>query len=319
MSDNTTVQRIALVSMLVGLVLLGTSHAVAQSSGGAYVSLGVGFAQGANHLVGLSGPNHPTHCDRLLYADPADAPTGGDCAAPSELGGMFTMDPESGFTGGIALGYSMGALSFEGEFVQRHQIIHDAGYSLGELAGSAITGKETEWSAAAPPYGDMSEFQGRQFFGNVYFTLETDGGPSPYVGVGGGLSQVDFRFYSGFRRKSIAEGYLEAFGGSRSNPDAAPEWQRAAAGTMSSIVEPVSHTGFGYQVLAGFDLPLTEKTALGLKGRWVFNPDVQVDAEWASIRSHAGVHADGVTPFVTELDFTDLGYWAITLNMKYEL
>lgn len=137
--------------------------------------------------------------------------------------------------------------------------------------------------------------------------------------MGGGLSQVAYRHYLGFARKSIAEGYLEVFGGSRAEPGASPDWQRAAAGTVSELTTDVSETGLGFQLLAGVDYALSDQVSIGLKGRWVQTPDVSVDAQWTTIRSHVPVHADGVTPFISTMDFTRLGYWAVSASMKYRL
>ena len=35
------------------------------------------------------------------------------------------------------------------------------------------------------------------------------------------------------------------------------------------------------------------------------------------VRSHAGVLADGVTPFNIELEFSGSGYQALTVNLRY--
>lgn len=317
-NTGSTQSRIfAAAGFLVAALIAGASTLSAQGSRGFYVSMGVGFAQGAATESTLSGPNSPTRCDRLLYPNLADAPRDAGCLAGSELGGLYSYDPEAGLGGSVAVGYSLGPLSVELEALQRHQIIHNTFLMLGTQAGAAITGKETEWSPGRPPWGDISEFRGRQFFANLTWSLPTGSRLTPYLGVGGGLSQVAYRYYLGFARKSIAEGYLEVFGGSRTDPGASPDWQRAAAGTVSELTTDVSETGLGFQLLAGVDYALSDQVSIGLKGRWMQAPDVRVDAQWATVRSHAPVHADGVTPFVSTMDFTRLGYWAIGVSMKY--
>ena len=219
------------MTLLAAAALGGAQGVSAQGAGGGpYVAMGVGFAQGGATQSTLWGTNNPTRCDRLLYPNPADAPRDAGCLQGSELDGLYGFEPEPGLTGSFAVGYGFGALSVEVEAVQRHQIIHNTLFTVGDLAGSAITGKDTEWSPARPPWADISEFRGRQFFANVYYSLPNPSRLTPYVGIGGGLSQVDFRYYLGFNRKSIAEGYLEAFGGSRDDPGASPDWQRAAGG-----------------------------------------------------------------------------------------
>lgn len=306
----------AAAALFATAMLAGASTLSAQGSRGFYVSMGVGFVQGAGTESTLSGPNSPTRCDRLLYPNLADAPRDAGCLAGSELGGLYSYDPEPGLGGSLAVGYTLGPLSLEVEAFQRHQVIHNTLLTLDDRAGAAITGKDTEWSPDRPPWGDISEFRGRQFFANLTYSLPTGSRLTPYVGVGGGLSQVAYRHYLGFARKSIAEGYLEVFGGSRADPGASPDWQRAAAGTVSELTADVSETGLGFQLLAGLDYALSDQVSIGLKGRWMQTPDVSVDAQWTTIRSHAPVHADGVTPFVSTLDFSRLGYWAVSADMK---
>ncbi len=302
---------------LVAVALLAASNASAQWTRGIYLSVDVGLSRGAATESTLSGPNHPTRCDRLLYPNPADAPRDAECLVASDAGGLYSYDPEAALAGSIAVGYGLGALSVELELLQRHQIIHNTLLTLGDAAGAAIVGKDTEWSADRPPRGDMSEFRGRQFFANVYYAFRNPSRLTPYVGVGAGLSQTDFRYYLGFARKSVAEGYLEVFGGDRANPGASPDWQRAAAGTVSELTTDVSARDLGYQLLGGVDFAFSPRASLGLKARWVRVPDFGVDAQWTTIRSHAPVHADGVTPFVSTLDFSQLGHWALTASLKY--
>lgn len=45
--------------------------------------------------------------------------------------------------------------------------------------------------------------------------------------------------------------------------------------------------------------------------------DVDHEAVYDVVRSHAGVLADGVTPFNNELEFSGTGYQALTVNLKY--
>jgi opacity protein-like surface antigen len=318
-SESNRRRIFAAATFLAAAMLAGASTLSAQGSRGLYLSMGVGFAQGAGTEAALSGPNSPTRCDRLLYPNLADAPRDAGCLAGSELGGLYSFSPEMGLAGSFAVGYALGPLSIEVEALQRHQVIHNTLLALGTQAGDAITGKETEWSPERPPWADISEFRGRQFFANVTYSVPTEGRLTPYVGVGGGLSRVAYRYYLGFARKSIAEGYLEVFGGSRAEPEASPDWQRAAAGTVSELATDVSETGLAFQLLAGVDYALTEQVSIGLKGRWMQTPDVSVNAQWTTIRSHAPVHADGVTPFISTLDFSRLGYWAVGATMKYRL
>ena len=300
--------------------LLAASNAAAQSSRGLYVTLGVGLSDAAGVEAAISGINHPTRCDRLLYTDPAEVPTDPACTGnDSRLEGGYSFAPERGLGGGVAIGYSFGAVSAEIEVFQRHQVIQEAAFTVGATASDAIVGKDTEWSPLLPPWGDISEFRGRQIYANVYYRLDNPTPLTPYLGVGGGPAWTDYRWYAGFLRKSIAEGYLEAFGGSRTNPEASPEWQRRAAGTISQIDAFVSERGLGFQALGGLDYRFSEDLSLGVRVRWVHIPDIAIDQLWTTVRSHAPVHADGTTPFESRFDFTKLGYMAGGLTLRYRL
>ena len=102
-----------------------------------------------------------------------------------------------------------------------------------------------------------------------------------------------------------------------SNPQAAPEWQRAAVGTLSLMDSPVAETAFGYQLLAGLDRALSGRTTLGFRLRWTSLQTVSADLQARLIRSHTPVHSDGQTPFVWEFEFAGMGYLGAGLQMRY--
>ena len=62
---------------------------------------------------------------------------------------------------------------------------------------------------------------------------------------------------------------------------------------------------------------LSEHTSLGVALRWAQFGEVEHEAVYGVVRSHAGVLADGVTPFNNELTFSGIGYQALTVNLKY--
>ncbi len=300
---------------LVPVLFLAVPPVSAQVANGVYVSATVGLTEAFGSHTSAFGANHPTRCDQLLYADPASAPTDAACTAPltSSLQGSFPFDRNFGAAQSIAVGYATGNLRFEGEFLLRGQTGRGA---LFDANGAVLIGKDTEWSAIAPPTGDIYNFRSRELFANAYF-FHPGSRWTPYLGVGAGLAMLKFGFYMETLRKSLDEGYLEAFGGSRLRPEEAPEWQLAAAGSMTQMDEPVADAVFGYQLLAGLDRTLSEKAALGLKIRWTSLRTASASIPFKLIRSHAPVHADGRTPFVWDFDFADLGYLGASLEMKY--
>ena len=288
---------------------------------GFYVAVHAGTALGADTEALLESFNSPTRCDVLLYADPADAPADADCNRLDPFAGTYAFDPGAGMAGGVAVGYSFGGLSVEVEAVQRTQVVPSTRFSLlAPASGSgAQAGKLSEWSPTRPPSGDISEFRTRQFFANAHYPLPRVGRFTPYLGVGGGLAITDLTYEVQFTRKSVSEGYLEVFGGSASDPGASPDWQRAAAGTVSALWADASDAGFGYQVLGGADYDVGGGATLGIAVRWVRLPRATDATLLDMMRSHVGVHADGVTPVVANFTFSKLGYVGISTILKVGL
>lgn len=310
------------IAPVLSLLALGASvppeTALAQ---GFYVSVRAGTALGADTEALLESFNSPTRCDVLLYADPADAPSDADCNRRDPFAGIYAFDPGTGTAGSVAVGYSFGGVSMEVEAVQRTQVVPAARFSLLHTAnrGAVQAAKLSEWSPTRPPSGDISEFRTRQFFANAYYSLPRIGRFTPYVGIGGGLATIDLAYEVQFTRKSVSEGYLEVFGGSASDPGASPDWQRAAAGTVSALWDDAADAGFGYQVLGGVDYEVGRGVALGIGVRWTSLPAAEDATLLDMMRSHSGVHADGVTPVTTDFTFSKLGYVGISTALKVGL
>ena len=90
-----------------------------------------------------------------------------------------------------------------------------------------------------------------------------------------------------------------------------------AAGTLSLLDTAVSGNSIGFQMLAGVDYVIGDRTSIGLKANWARFGNLAQDVAWSVMRSHAPVRADGVTPFTGELMLDGLEYWAVTLGLKY--
>lgn len=318
-SPRGAVLTVTLTFVAVGTLLLRAPSVAAQDTVDFYLSTNFGLTSAFGADVTAFGANHPTRCDRLLYANPTSAPSDAECTGPltSSRQGEYAFDRNPGRAQAVALGYATGSLRFEAELLLRQQVGNVALFSVG--ADRSLIGKDTEWSALAEPNADIYNFRSTQLFANAYYALGRGSSWTPYLGAGAGLARLDFGFYVAFHRKSIDEGYLEAFGGSKSNPDAAPEWQRAAAGTLSLTDEPVSEWALGYQLLAGVDRALGDRATAGLKARWISIATVSASLPWTMVRSHRPVRADGKTPFFTDYDFAGLGYLGASLEMRYIL
>lgn len=299
------------ISLFSGIALVLSARL---ASADPYVSIGLTFATdeiGAS----TSGINHPTRCDRVLYTDPSMAPNDAACTDNSVRAFLSdSFDLGGAFAGSASLGYDWDRLRIEAEFLSR---AHEGGVAVlaGAVDNPALQGKATEWSPDDPPYQQVSDFRSSQLFLNVFYDFGIDSAWSPYVGVGAGLARVQSHYRASFVRRTLADGYVEAVGGDPGQP---ADWQVAAAGSSSVLNTSVSDEVFGYQVIAGVERGLTDRTSLFLTLRWSDIDDASDEDVWDTIRSHRPVQADGVTPFTGIQDLTDIGGLSATVGLRYE-
>lgn len=282
---------------------------------GFYVGVELGFANPSDVTSTISGVNHPTRCDRLLYpasSPPAEIANDMDCTAnsPGPLSNN-SYDLGTGFLGGLSLGYTLDRFRVEFEYMHRS---HGGDSSRFQVAGGnqALRSKDSEWNGDDPPSERISDFIAHQFFVNAYYDVLNDSRWTPYLGGGFGWARTSMRYTNRFVRKPKDE-YLEiAF---------KPDWDQAAkaeaAGTLSFWDTRISDTIFGFQFMGGLDYALTESVSIGVKGRWAKFGDISHGGVWNLIRSHKPVQADGTTPFTSQLMLDDIEYWAMTLGLKY--
>ena len=282
---------------------------------GFYVGVELGFANPSDVTSTISGVNHPTRCDRLLYpasSPPAAIANDTDCTAnsPRPLSNN-SYDLGTGFLGGLSLGYTLDRFRVEFEYMNRS---HGGDSSRFQVAGGnqALISKDSEWNGDDPPSERISDFIAHQFFVNAYYDVLNDSRWTPYLGGGFGWARTSMRYTNRFVRKPEDE-YLEiAFD---------PDWDQAAkaeaAGTLSFWDTRISDTIFGFQFMGGLDYALTESVSIGVKGRWAKFGDISHGGVWNLIRSHKPVQADGTTPFTSQLMLDDVEYWAMTLGLKY--
>ena len=294
------------------VALAGIPASAQQDRAGLYAGLQMGIANSSVVTSSLGGINHPTRCDVLLYP-PSVSPPVDDAACRDNTPAVIIsneFDPGTGLVSGLTVGYMFGRLRFEVEYLYRY--MGDDTSPLGGTTSTALQGKNSEWSSDEPPFEWIGDYKAHQIFANAYYDFLNESNWTPYAGIGIGWAVTELSYYAQFIRKPEAE-YLQI--------DFDPDWpadaKRAAAGTASIMDTKVGKNIFGFQMLAGVDYSLSERTSVGVALRWARFDDVDDVATWNLIRSHAPVQADGVTPFDASLEFAGLGYQAVTVNMKY--
>ena len=278
---------------------------------GFYAGLHLGVALPTAVTSARRYVSHPTRCDVLLYP-PSVSPPAADPACsnntPGTTANTFTLG--AGPTAGFMVGYGTGRLRFEMEY--RNASLGSAESPIGGTTSTALLSKTSEWSTDEPPFEWIGDYRAHQVFANVYYDLLNDSRWTPFAGAGIGWAATELNYYLQFLRKPEAE-YLQI----EFDPDWPNVAKHAAAGTASILDTYAGTTLFGYQALVGVDYALSERTALGVALRWTRFDEINHEAVYNVVRSHAGVLADGVTPFNNELEFSGIGSQALTVSLKY--
>ncbi len=314
----------AFIAAAVGVCIAGGAAAArAQDGQGGYFGVELGLSMHSGVKSSLAGISHPTRCDRLLYADRAQAPSDAVCTS-QEAGTIYTAEfnPRPGFAGAVSAGYAFdGGWRIEGEYLNRAQ-----GDDESPLPGTTdvTQGKAREWSL--PPTAGISDFRAHQLVVNGYYDFEGDSPLTPYVGLGLGLTRTNLRYRNLYVRKTVDDGYVNIFLDTLDDAARAHfanvgldprRVAEAAAGTVSFTNTPISQNAFTIQLLGGVDYALADQVSLGLKARWARFATVAHEAVWERVRSHEPVLADGVTPYNLDVGLEGMAYWAVTAGLKY--
>lgn len=294
--------------------LLCAGMAQAQENGrGFYIGMDTGVANSARLNSSVFAVSHPTKCDRLVYEDPAMAPSDApECmvATPKQLASNG-FEPGVGFASGVSMGYAWQALRFE--FAYRIQDYgNDTSPHMDAGDNQAVASKAREWSDTYPPTETISGYRAHQFFANVYYDFRNNSRWTPSAGAGVGIARTNLNYNRRLLRKTLAEGYQDV-----EPPTTLADRPIRAAGTLSMLDTEVQGAIIGFQALVGMDYALGERASIGFTAHWIRFGSLKEDATWSVIRSHAPVRADGVTPFTGELEFDDFTSLVATLGLKY--
>ena len=296
---------------MVALALL--AGASASSEGRPYVAVAFGFAAEEVN-ADSTGVNHPTRCDRLLYAAGASVPDDAACSDNSPrrmFGDAFDLD--GAFAGMANAGYAWDRIRIEAEFVSRGH----GGATVPALAAAgnaALSGKTSEWNPNSLPFLRLSNFRASHAFVNLHYAFDLGAAWTPTLGVGLGLASVNATYEASFLRRTLADGYVTAVGGDPAQPE---DWQVAAAGSASVLEHEMEGNVFGYQIIAGLERALSDDTDLFLSARWSAFDALEEDGLWTTVRSHAPMQADGVTPFTTRQSLDDIGGVAVFAGIRH--
>lgn len=300
-------------AMLAACLLAGTAaHAQGDRSGG-YLGLNLGLTGSSRLDSAVSAVSNPTRCDRLLYDDPALAPSGDPACtdtAPRQLSSNG-FSPGPGFTGGFSAGYAFGGPRIEFEYRARTQG-GDVSPLIEAASNQAVVSKALEWSPVSPPTESISNYRVHQVFANFYYDFPNESRWTPFLGAGAGMARTNLRYTRRLIRKTLDQGYQDV-----EPPLTLADRPAAAAGTVSLLQPDLSGMLPGFQVLGGLDYAVGERTTIGINAHWARFGELSRNVTWSLIRSHEPVRADGTTPFSGTVTLSSFQFWGVTLGMKY--
>ncbi|MCY3853361.1 MAG: outer membrane beta-barrel protein [Gammaproteobacteria bacterium] len=311
-----------LCSFVLGMTPLAIAHA------DFYVGADIGLADSRTLDSRISGHSKPTRCDVLMYGDETrpSAAIGNDPACTDDSikeKWNSRFDAGSGLAAGLHAGYARNRWRIELEFM--HVEPGSASYPIVTASTHpGLASKDREWSETEPPYEWISDFRIRQYFANVFYDFATESRWTPYAGIGAGWARTKMQYKRRLLRKSIDEGYLDvapdvpaAQSGYGWDDGSWREWRTNAAGTLSAMDIELSDTLFGFQLLAGIDYALTDRSSVGVKARWAQFDEFRDHTTYDRIRDHAPVDVDGITPFGDQVRMDNIEYWAVTVGFKH--
>ena len=310
MNKNKTISGL---SAFAAVMFLVTGEAGAKNEReGWYGGLDLGIAIPRDMNTRERSTGVPTNCDQHFPPEriaPSDSTRQEDMInVPFDLddprcvrgqdtwGNRFDLD--NGPLLGLTVGYAWRSFRFEAEYSYRQH--------GGEYESVQSTGPKTpEFIRAGERFSDI---KGHQFFGNAYYDFHnTSSKLIPYIGGGVGFMLVKLDYSAEFHRNPDLGDIEGLFG-----------LHPAAAGTLTSEEEELSDTLWSYQLVAGIDYPITENALFGVKVRYVdILNDFKDGDSWDRLRSHASTIAPGGDEVRYEIRTNDLGFWGVSLNLKY--
>ena len=256
----------ALVLTILALLAWTSAPPLAQGVGAFYLSsdLGINFAPGFDFFGNSNAQG--SLCFPFINPDPSSREAAG-CPTMG-TGWKSTFDNGQGILAGVGAGYRLGGpedplwgrLRIEVEYVFRESVYDQTTPILSSATGVTRDKLSNEVFRAVEYVGSLTS---HNLFGNLYYDFTNSSRVTPYIGFGAGFGVTDL---DNSRIGGRHQDWRQISTGSEL-PNAY-EVRRNLAGTTSSYHGTNRDTMFGYQVLFGMDVALTETLSVGLKGRW---------------------------------------------------
>ena len=310
---------------LIALVFALSQFPLLANAAGVYLSTELGGGIGTSINTQSRDTDYPTLCDKVLDPNDVFTPAGGcpDGNHPEGDAWKNGFGRAAGFMAGAALGYGTDlGIRVEAEYFRISNNYSET--SDIETGNQDIVDKSQRELARA------DERIGRvtidSVFANVYYDLPVSGALRPYLGggVGFGIAKMGYdsvwaRNNDPARISTAASGNATYNGSNGTGNEEADRrtFHERVAGTTTTASKTLRDTVFGYQAVIGADYMLTDKTSIGLKGRWVKYATFEDGGnQWDQLRSHASTNNRGDTVVYT-VKTDDLSSFGVSIVMKY--
>ena len=292
--------------------LLASTSAYAESRN-MYMGVELGFTEQEDMDLKGTDNDVPTRCDQLLSTESGASsgftPLTAASLSGSCLRGQDFWETETDLDTGSLIGLQIGYILNNNMRVEFEYLYRNLDDGKRDNV-SDIGDKEAELQVSNQGIARMSS---HSFMANFFYDFELTGSKfTPYLGIGGGFSEVQMDYVAAFARNL--------------DPSNLGTTPAAAAATTTFTEDELDDTVFTWQVMAGVDYPIDDRWTIGLKARYIEFDDVEDGDTWDRLRGHESAIATaehaaslGIDPTVEyEIDAEDVTAWGIGINLKYE-
>ncbi len=296
--------------MIRKLVMLTLCLAVATITGitsaqeGWYLRTNLGLAVAPGLTLNATDSDWGTKCDKI--SNPGLAETDADdCAvAPPPAQWTHEVGRGNGVQSVLALGYSLGGLRFEGEYLYR-TTTYEKGEGESQIIDLVTQQKQQQEISVID--GGLEDLLAHSVFINGYYDFQSGTRFTPYFGIGVGVASTSLDYYGRFTRNH--------------DPDAIstfedPLLKARLAGTTTIGRHKLNDLLTAYQAMAGVDYALSDPVSFGLRFRWTKFGKFHAEELWTQLRSHESSVGRG-SDVIYGISTDALMMIGFSLNMKY--
>lgn len=289
----------------VAIVIAFALPASAAAQEGTYFELAFGAVVAPGMRVTGTDNDVGTKCDLII--NPTGAETNGECdTQPPPTDWYNEVGGARGILAGLTAGYAARRFRLEVEYLYR-----SAAYNARAptVIGDVVTLDKAEQELEVAD-GGVGDVTGHHWFANVYYHIAPGSRLRPHIGVGTGWARMSLDYFSRWKRND--------------DPDAIttfvdPVLRAKIAGTTTIGEGRLSDSMFGYQLLAGADVVVTDDVALAVKVRRAdFGEFGSGGHEWLQLRSHDSTVGPGHRVFYA-VSTGDTSFWTVSFSMRYGL